>query len=324
LTKHPPLKSLPWLRLHDIAAWIYIYPVRGLVRLLPVNVTIWLIEQLAPIYALTRVDLARSVRIAMTYLFMDRDLGRPKDRIVREWIRRDLRKAADDLVMHRLDIPALRRKSAVEGLHHLEDALSDGRGVIVVSGHFHANRLSKFILRRMGYPIVSVRNPIPYSLGMGRLGNWYVAPAYGRFLAGIVEEEISSQPDKVGMQLLRALRENRIVNMHIDIRLATECIPMTFFGVEQYFPVGFLRLAEATGAPLVPMLCRGDSSGLCIRFEEPVRFSKKSAPSELSTRLRPFLDRLESWLLKYPEDWEIWSRGLGRRLGLRKEKEKSQ
>jgi KDO2-lipid IV(A) lauroyltransferase len=295
--------------------------VRGLVRLLPVNATCWLVERLAPLYALVRVDLARSVRNAMTYLFMDRDLGRPKDRIVREWIRRDLRKAVDDLVMRRLDITALREHSTIEGLHHLDDALARGRGVLVVSGHFHANRLSKFLLRRSGYSIVSVRNPVPYSAGLGRLGNWFVAPAYGRFLSRIVEDEIPATPGKVGMLVLRKLRENRIVNMHIDVRLATECIPMPFFGVERFFPVGFLHLAETTGAPLVRMLCTGDSSGLHIRFEEPVCFSGRSGPDELQARMRPFLERLEAWLTEYPEEWEIWSRGLGRRLGLRKNRE---
>ena len=181
--------------------------------------------------------------------------------------------------------------------------------MIVISGHFNANRLAKYYLRRNGYPLMSVRTRKPNAMMLtGRFGVRYVAPAYYRFLAAIVEDEIQLQDRKLGVSLLRRLRDNGIVNIYIDSPASSEWFWVPFLNQERRFAGGFVRIAELTRAPLVPMQCLGNSSGFEINFGAPIRYTGKVSSEDFMERLMPLVGQLESWILAHPTQWELWTR----------------
>ena len=301
-------KGAPLFTVQDLLGWAYLYPVRGLFRLLPVRFSGWLTRRLAPLYAWFRRDTRGKVESGMTLAFRGREMQESPARLARAFIVRDVRKVVDDLLIHRLPAGALARKATVSGLDHLQAALAEGRGVIVISGHFHANRLAKYYLRRAGYPMLSVRRRVPLGASVGRFGRRFVEPAYGRLLAGNVEDELYARDPGLGAGLLRRLRENGIVNIHIDAAMAAEKFTLPLLNVAWPFAGGFVRLAEHSGAPLLPMLCLGDSDGFEINFDAPIRLLGRSSPEECRARLRPLAQRLESWVLAHPAEWELWTR----------------
>lgn len=291
---------------------IYLYPLRGMSHLLPVNLLSWLTDHLTPVYAHLRSSLASSICRCMANVFKHHNLPASPEAMAKSFLTRDIRKSIDDLIIPRLSIGKLKECATVRGIEFLDEALAKGNGVIVISGHFHANRLAKYYLRRMGYSIMSVRNLVPKSSMMGKFGNHLVAPAYGRFLSTMVEDEIHVQDAEIGAGLLRRLRENGIVNVHIDASFSMETIQLQFFNELRQFPTGFLKLAELTGVPLVPMKCLGNSSAFRICFEKPICFTGKSSPEIFRDRMASLTSLLESWVLAHPEEWEMWARKANR------------
>lgn len=301
-------RTLPPLTWHDVVGWIYLFPVRWSTRLLPVGLSKWLLRRLAWAHAWLRPGMTRTVRDAMHRAFADRDGAPAPADAARGFMARDFRKVGDDLLVHRIGLQELERASKVTGLEHLDTCLAEGRGAIVISGHFHANRLGKFYLRRRGYPMMSVRGRWTSSPFQGRFGHRYVAPAYHRFLSGNVEDELYAWSPDLGAGLLRRLRENGIVNIHIDAALSKERTYLPMLHLSWPVPVGFLQLAELSRAPLVPMLCLGDSDRFEIRFGEPIRFQGRSSGDATRQRLQTLVDRLQGWILDHPDQWEIWTR----------------
>lgn len=308
VARMPSRAAGPLLTVQDILGWLYLYPLRGLCGLLPARIVTALTRWLAPVYAWLRRDLRGKVESGMALAFRGREAQVAPARLARAFIVRDVRKVVDDLLFPRLPVAELAGKATVNGLEHLQAALAEGRGVIVISGHFHANRLAKYYLRRAGYPMLSVRSRVLRGVSVGRFGWRFVEPAYSRLLAGNVEDELYARDPGLGAGLLRRLREKGIVNIHIDAAMAAEKFMLPLFNIAWPFAGGFVKLAELSGAPLLPMLCLGDSDGFAINFEAPIRLPGRSSPEERRTRLQPLARRLESWVLAHPEEWELWTR----------------
>lgn len=300
--------TIPWLKSQDILALLYLYPVRFLSFLIPPGMLRWLVARAAPLYALARRDLRASLGDRMSFCFEGREPPAPIRHIARSFLARDLHKAVDDLVVRRLSVEELRSRAVVRGRENLDEALSRGKGVIVVSGHFHANRVAKYYLRREGIPMMSARNRAPFGRQMGRFGNRFVAPAYGRFLDAVVEDEVHVRNPGFAAALLRRLRENGIINLHIDAPLTKDVVMLRWLNAERRFPVGFLKLAELTGATIVPMLCLGNSGGFEIHFEQGIRSAGKLSSEEFDGQLKSLAGLLESWVLSHPDEWELWPR----------------
>lgn len=305
LFSHP---VVTWIRVQDIMAMIYLYPLRWLSHFLPVSLLPWVVERLSYLYTRIRVDQIGSIRRCMANAFKHHELPTSPEVLAKAFLARDLRKSIDDLIIPRLSTEDLNKCATVQGIEFLDTALARGKGVIVVSGHFHANRLGKYYLRRMGYPIMSVRNRILKSSAMGKLGNSFVLPAYANFLSTVIVDEVFTQNTGIGTILLRRLRENGIINIHLDASYSKETIPLQFLNEQRQFPAGFLKLAELTGSPVVPMRCLGNSSTFKIHFEKPMYNTGKSSPTIFRNRLESLSTLLESWVLAHPEEWELWSR----------------
>jgi len=308
----PDIKR-PWITSQDIVAWVYLYPVRWVSRLIPVNALLWLADRLAIPYARLRKGRTTTVTQRMASNFKGRTPPATPEIMAREFICQDVRKGVDDLVMSRLDPDELGKRATITGMEHLDNALADGKGVIVISAHFHANRLAKYYLRRIGYSLMSIRNRMPGNTATGRFGRRFLVPAYGRFLNDIVEDETHTQDKGLGAKLLQRLRENGIINVHIDAAISSEWFWIPFLNEERPFAGGFLRIAALTGAPLVPMHCLGNTSGFEIIFDAPIRYTGKPAPEEFTAQLMSMVGLLESWILAHPTEWELWTRVMKRR-----------
>jgi hypothetical protein len=60
-----------------------------------------------------------------------------------------------------MDLQFIKRFVSVEGLYHLDQALNEGRGVVLMAGHWGNPHLSYNALRVMGYDVTVVRGGMP-------------------------------------------------------------------------------------------------------------------------------------------------------------------
>jgi KDO2-lipid IV(A) lauroyltransferase len=215
-----------------------------------------------------------------------------------------LQRSVDDLLMWRLPVGSVVGRCEIKGRTHLEEALAGGRGVMLVSGHFFANRLAKQFMRAQGWPVMSVRNfrfDDPFA---GRWGARHVQRRYSEFLHSVVGDEADLHDPECSLKVLERLRRGGLVNIHIDHAVSRKRLELPFLGMRNRFAVGFLDIARIAGCPIVLMLCLGNNRSLTVEFRAPVFADSRPAAGIMEA----LIGVLESQILAHPEQWEFTMR----------------
>jgi KDO2-lipid IV(A) lauroyltransferase len=130
----------------------------------------------------------------------------------------------------------------VEGREHFDTACARNRGVIVITGHIGCWELLAAYFTTEGYPV----NVVARELWESRLDRELV-----KVRSSVGYRTIDR--DRGGREMLRVLRENRILAVLIDQHTRVSGVYVPFFNRPAHTPTGVARLAQATGAPIVPM-----------------------------------------------------------------------
>lgn len=291
-----------WITLKDISRWLYLHPVRWLAKRMPGIVRTDHPLFLALCQALTgrqqRRIQARLERVPPGLL------PRAPREIARDYIGYAVRRIFDDLIMEELFRNEWVPDVTIRGREHLDRAVREKKGAMLISGHFFASRLAKRALAHGGCPVMSVRHYSPPDDGFGRLGGKYLQEEYIRFLHGVIVDEVYTHDPSCTMKVLQRLRQGGLVNIHIDAAFSSQLIQMRFLGVTRPFPLGFLRIAHLAGCPLIPFRFLGNSRHLEISFDEPFPVVNGNGHATLQA----IVADLERQVLKNPEQWELWTR----------------
>jgi phosphatidylinositol dimannoside acyltransferase len=131
----------------------------------------------------------------------------------------------------------------IEGYEHIEAGLARGNGVILALPHLGGWEWAGAAMAERGHRLLAVVEKIEPP----ELLAWF---AEQREAIGI--EVVTLGPD-VGVSVLRALRDNRIVCLLSDRDIAGDGVEVEFFGERTTLPGGPATLALRTGATLVPV-----------------------------------------------------------------------
>jgi lauroyl/myristoyl acyltransferase len=107
------------------------------------------------------------------------------------------------------------------------------------------------------------------------------------------------------LQLMRHLREGGVVALQIDrVPVGMASRPVRLFGRPAAVPEGPLRLAQLTGAPIVPVFsARRGHRQYAVYVHEPLRISRHPAPGTLDTAAQQMADALEQFVTAHPTQW---------------------
>jgi KDO2-lipid IV(A) lauroyltransferase len=187
------------------------------------------------------------------------------------------------------------RNMTSEGLENLDNALEQGRGAVLVTGHFGSWELMGCVLVHMGYPVDFVvgiqRNPLVQDL-MNNL----------RRGAGIEVIDLRST-----LAIVRSLRRNRFVAMLSDQDAGRNGVFVDFLGEQASTPAGVGRLAILADAPVISgFIIRTDRTRHRIVIDRPI-YPVKDADrqSEILRITQAYTDRIETWVRRYPSHW-MW------------------
>jgi KDO2-lipid IV(A) lauroyltransferase len=189
------------------------------------------------------------------------------------------------------------------GREHLDRAIAVGKGVIVVAPH---------------------------------MGSWELAAAswaasFGEI--GIMVEQIEPRRlfehvfrvrSRMGMKIiplsrtgardiLRMLKEHRLVVLAMDRDILKTGRLFPFFGRPASFPTGPVELALKTGAPILPAVCLRDPNDRYIAIGEPPLFLTPSDnhDNDVRSAMQQILATFERYISRYPDQWHvlepIWS-----------------
>ncbi len=249
------------------------------------------------------------VQDRMHEIFLSRAVDVDAVRTSRRFISQAVRRAIDDLVMDRLEHAGWPFPVTVEGLKHVQEARASQRGAIILTGHFFGNRLARRYLAAQGYPMMSVRHFEPPDRFMGRAGRRWLQPRYIDFLHQVIRHEVALQDRERSLKIFKHIRRGGLANINMEPAFSKAAAQMPFFGRDWLFPTGIYRIARMADCAVVPMLGLGDSRGLRIQFAPPVTLEPEDRGEQQADRdLARFVPMLESWILQYPDQWELWDR----------------
>lgn len=180
----------------------------------------------------------------------------------------------------------------VEGIEHLQEALSDGRGAIVLSAHFTCLEICSRMLA-MQLPI----NPVYRSLRNPLLNEV--------MLRGRERCTDSAIPKHDVRQMIRVLKNNGVVWYAPDQSAGGKSAKLVpFFGLPAQTNTTTTRLAKLTGAPVLPYLPwrLPDGSGYKIVVGAPLQ--NMPSDDEVADTLL-FHELIEQQVRKVPEQY-LW------------------
>jgi KDO2-lipid IV(A) lauroyltransferase len=194
----------------------------------------------------------------------------------------------------------LRERVAICGLEHLEAGLAQGKGVIAVAAHLGSWELLAAAVAERGYsPAVVGRRPRERAL----------FEMLEELRRGYGVETIWRESPGAAKQILRALRQNRILALLIDQdtgRIPTVVVP--FFGLPARTPSGAATLALRSGAALVCVFIHRTAGGHEIEFEpmiDPRSFPDEDPVARITAILSAAIERR---VREHPEEWVWWHR----------------
>lgn len=185
-----------------------------------------------------------------------------------------------------------------EGLGNYLDAVAEGRGVILLTGHIGAWELSVFAHSIHGHPMSFLARRVDNPL-VERLAESYRARYGNRSI------------DKKGSvrEVLKTLKSGGVVGILADLNTSREeGVFCDFFGVEACATAGVATLALRTGAVVLPGYLIWDEKSRIHRlhFEPPIEtINTGNQKEDVIVNTARYAKVLESIIRRHPDQW-LW------------------
>lgn len=180
------------------------------------------------------------------------------------------------LVMEVLRFPLLTpdnigHKVAAEGMHYLEEAYAQGKGVIMATGHFGNWELLGAFLGLHGYPILSIARR-QNNGAMDRFINEY------REMVGQKIAYNRGENDLLNMS--RMLKQKHLLGLLYDQDTNDVGVKIELFGKPVITPAGPAVFSRMFGAPILPIFMHYDADGSCRAKIYPPLYTPKTKDKE--------------------------------------------
>ncbi len=220
-------------------------------------------------------------------------------------IRRDMRLTfynfgkffGEFLGFERFGGPFIDQHVDIVGEEHLQKALAGGKGVVLNSCHLSNWELGAAALARRSYPVmgVALEHPDPilneYVDRQRRSRGYDIVPTEGAY-----------------RKCIAALRRNEVVCFVGDRDVGIGGIEIEFFGRPTLFPQGPVRIALASGAPIIPaFVIRRSDDSFVLSLEPPLRVpSSGSRRRKAHVMMQEFANAVERYVRRFPTQWGVF------------------
>lgn len=193
---------------------------------------------------------------------------------------------------------ALAQFAEIQGLEHLDTALAEGRGAILLTAHAGSFELGGTLLRARNLKLHAVYKPDRFA-AVERLREAM------RARGGVVGLPV----DGVGystLPLVKVLREGGLVGMQGDRDFSQNGLRIPFFGREAPFPRGPWELAAMTGAPIITTFFTTDEHRrFHARFGPPIHLpaDRNLRGAAVEAGLWAYVAELEALVRRHPSQW---------------------
>src|SRR5579872_6591443 len=264
-----PSKKPPLITFSGLIGFLYAYPLFWVLRLFP-GLTLWAVGAcLAPIYRfLHRSDQRFVARRITQWLSVPESQG---EVLAEQWMNHTIRAIYERLWLlagRPLTSPV---DQSLLGREHLDRAMSQGRGVLLLSLHSLGIRPANDLLRGLGYSMLSLRyTRVPRTYGTAVM--WLLGARFERlaetFFPGA--EAVSVQDPDSALRLAQRLRDGGIVHLASDVQSKSGvAVPFLNRG-RLVISRGVLDLARLCRCPVVPLVACYTGGALRVELEAPL------------------------------------------------------
>ena len=184
---------------------------------------------------------------------------------------------------------------AADARHVLDEALAEGKGGVMITGHVGNWEILGQAIASAGYPIATIAKPFYDPRITAWLDKW-------RRRHGL---EIIWRDSNTGKSMLRVLRSNRLMGFLIDQDIETAGDYVPFFGRPAFTPTIPAALALRTGAPILFCWHHRRAKRHKITIER-IHYARTGDTERDVLALTAVLTaRLESTIRAAPEQW-VW------------------
>jgi KDO2-lipid IV(A) lauroyltransferase len=188
----------------------------------------------------------------------------------------------------------MRASLAVKGLEHIEEALAQGKGLVLVTAHFGSPDGLIYLPSLFSYRVTAPAEHLKperlfrYLLSLRKRGGITFLPADGPLLG-----------------LFRALKRNEIVVVAADRDTTESGIMIDFFGAPARLPDGHVQLAMRTGAKLALAFGRREPDNTyTIEIHPPLELEDTGDfKRDLRANMEKVVAGLERVIRQHPEQW---------------------
>ncbi len=225
------------------------------------------------------------------------------DRVVETLFVNALQDRVRELPLSSLGDEALAQFVTIEGMEHVDSALRDGTGGLLLGTRVGSPYMICYVLRRMRYPLVRAGRP---GVVTRRL-DAEVYPGLERALGTVFDDIFLAKgrdSGRLALQLKRmhsVLRSNRLLFVRADGGSVTRPVEVPFFGRDVGFPPGWVSLARLTGAPAMPvfMVREGRAGAVRIQIHSPISRKLIEAPDPAAP-VAAYAEALEAHVRRHP------------------------
>jgi KDO2-lipid IV(A) lauroyltransferase len=190
----------------------------------------------------------------------------------------------------------IKRFVKVEGLHHLDQVLKEGRGVVLIAGHIGIPHLSFNALRAMGYNLILLSGVTPKDPKHPKL-RYYDTRDNTIF---VHDPSLSETYKK---RIVETLQAGKILYYDGDAGEGRIKEQISFLGREMDFPTGMAHLAHQAKAAIIPFIHLYQRGKVTLIIKEPIDDHWGNRDRDYKRIMAEFAKLLESYILQYPEQY---------------------
>ena len=296
----------PTLLVKDLGGLALYYPGQALVSRVPRP---WLGHTARVGGDLVRKVARRDIEVArgeLRKLFGSRALPQSEDDILREAWRQTMFNELEVLRYPHLDPSGIDEVCVVEGREHLDAALAEGRGAIVLIGHFGANQMIMPALGHQGYRMNQLSAPPPVWADI--LRETRTTPLWEKVLARRWELEQRLPVRHINVfkflrPALECLQDNQVLGLAFDGGGGRRWTQVDLLERRANIAVQPAQLARKTGAAILPTLVvrePGDRRHRVV-ITEPIAVERtKDRMADMAATMQRFVDVFAGWVERHP------------------------
>ena len=187
----------------------------------------------------------------------------------------------------------------VNGVEHLEEALSLNKGAILASAHLGNWELGAAVVAGLGFPI----DVVALNHDDEEINNFFISQRKSQGV-GVIP---------VGMAVRRcfkALSENRSIALVSDRDYYDNGLKLEFFGKKTIIPKGPALFSRRCGSPIVPVLMvRNTDDTFTLNIRKPIIVEHtEDEYADLMRTTAKIVKVLEEEILQYPSQWYVFRR----------------